>query len=88
MEQKIDNLIITDDPDRVDIDKVCLLLSNTYWAKTRPRNVIEKSIINSIPISIFDGESQVGFARVVTDYATFSWIADVIVGDKGSAKPS
>lgn len=80
MEQNIGQFTITDDPQRVDVDKVCSLLGDTYWAETRPRELIETSIKNSITISVFSGDNtQIGFARVVTDKATFAWIADVVV---------
>ena len=81
MEQHIDDLLITDDRSRIDIDKVCQLLATTYWAGDRPRALIEKSIAHSLCISVFCQQAQVGFARVVTDHATFAWIADVVVDE-------
>jgi len=79
MEQIIGPFLITDDPRRVDVEKVCALLGDTYWAKHRSRELIEKSLKNSINISVFAEDSQIGFARVITDHATFAWIADVII---------
>jgi GNAT superfamily N-acetyltransferase len=67
--------------DRLDIARVHRFLSTeTYWSPGVPREVVERSIANSLPFGVYaaDGE-QVGFARVVTDYATFAWIADVYV---------
>ncbi|MGK2857887.1 MAG: GNAT family N-acetyltransferase [Thermoanaerobaculia bacterium] len=70
---------ITTDPARVDIDRVHAWLSSSYWAPGIPREVVLKSIQGSIAFSAFlDGE-QVAFARVVTDRATFAWLADVWV---------
>lgn len=66
--------------DRVDIDAVHRYLSvESYWAQGVAREVVERSIAHSLPFSAFDGETQVGFARVITDYATFAYLADVFV---------
>lgn len=79
MEWKLNEYDITDNPSRVDIDAVCNLLSTTYWASDRPKELVRKSIENSICFSVLYSGRQVGFARVVTDRAVFAWIADVIV---------
>lgn len=73
---------ITDDPAAVDFEKVVALLKPTYWAGDRPSELIAKSIQHSICISVFFENEQVGFARVVTDRASFAWIADVIVDER------
>jgi GNAT superfamily N-acetyltransferase len=71
---------ITFDRDRIDIDLVHRYLSReSYWAANIPRELVEASIRNSLCISAFSGDEQVGFARVVTDYATFGYLADVFV---------
>jgi GNAT superfamily N-acetyltransferase len=57
------------------------LSEESYWAKGRSEEVIRCSIENSLPFSVFEGERQIAFARVVTDYATFAWIADVFVSE-------
>ena len=63
-----------------DLDVIHRFLSTeSYWAVGRPREVVQRSIEHSLPFGIYHGERQVGFARVVTDYATFAWIADVFV---------
>ena len=72
-------LHVTDDPGAVDIDFVVHMLRTSYWASARPREVIEASWRASLPFTMFDGEQRIGFARAVTDLATFSWIADVVV---------
>jgi GNAT superfamily N-acetyltransferase len=71
--------ILTDDREQIHLDAVCALLQPTYWADQRPRDVIEKSIRNSLCFGLFHSGAQVGFARAVTDYATFAWICDVII---------
>ncbi|MFD2023911.1 hypothetical protein [Promicromonospora aerolata] len=73
------------DPDRIDRARVHELVSqHTYWAKDRPREIMDAAIAGSRPYGVFrrgTGE-QVAFARVVTDGATFAWLADVIVEPK------
>ncbi len=73
-------LEITTDRTRIDVDWVHAVLSEqAFWAIGRPRDVVEKSIAGSLCFSAFDGHRQVGFARVVTDEATFAWVCDVFV---------
>jgi GNAT superfamily N-acetyltransferase len=79
MEYKRDNFMISDDPLRLDIEAVCGFLTRAYWADKRPREVIEKSIQHSLNFGVYDGERQVGFARVVTDRATFAYLCDVFI---------
>lgn len=65
---------------RMDVALIHGFLSQeSYWAHGIPRELVERSIAHSLPFGAFDGEAQVGFARVVTDYATFGYIADVFV---------
>lgn len=73
---------ITTDPSRVDLDILDAWLNKTYWAEGRPREVIERSVQNSLNFSAFLGGEFIGFARVVTDRATFGWVCDVVVEDK------
>ena len=71
---------ISTDRSRLDIDLIHDYLSNeSYWATGRSREVITRSIENSLSFGIYKGEHQVGFARIVTDYATFAWVADVFI---------
>jgi GNAT superfamily N-acetyltransferase len=72
---------ISTDPQRLDVDRIHRFLSTeAYWSPGVAREVVERSIAGSLPFGVYtDGGEQVGFARVVTDYATFAWIADVFV---------
>lgn len=71
---------ISTDRVRLDIGVIHNYLANeAYWARGRSREVVQRAIDNSLPFGIYKGDQQVGFGRVVTDYATFAWIADVFV---------
>jgi GNAT superfamily N-acetyltransferase len=78
---KKDNFLITTDRAKTDIEAVCAMLSRSYWANTRPREVIEKSIENSLCFNLFDDLKQIGFARVITDYSTLAYICDVFIDE-------
>lgn len=77
---------ISDDKSLISLDRVCELLATSYWAATRSRSCIETSIANSIPYGIYHNGHQVGFARVITDFATTWYLADVIVDDVHKGK--
>ncbi len=55
------------------------LSEESYWAKERTREQTQKAIENSLSFGVYKGEKQIGFARVVTDYATFAYIGDVFI---------
>ncbi|HKY29253.1 MAG TPA: GNAT family N-acetyltransferase [Pyrinomonadaceae bacterium] len=75
--------LISTDRDRLDFAAIHDFLSHqTYWAKGRSLEVVKRSIDNSLPFGLFKDNKQIGFARVVTDYATFAWLADVFVLDE------
>ncbi|MBL8061431.1 MAG: GNAT family N-acetyltransferase [Anaerolineales bacterium] len=82
MEYKRDPFFISDDPARLDMDAICDFLSRAYWAETRPRDVIEKSIQYSLNFGVYDGKRQIGFARVVTDRAIFAYLCDVFIHEE------
>ena len=71
---------ISTDQDRLDVDLVFRFLSEeSYWSPGIPRAVVERSINNSMCFGVYHGEVQVGFARIVTDKATFALVADVFI---------
>jgi len=61
------------------IDVIHGYLTRSYWAEGIPRAVVEKSVANSFCVGAFEGAAQVGFARLITDRATFAYLADVFV---------
>lgn len=90
IESKKDNLVLSTDPNRLNIDAICDFLAQAYWADTRTRKTIERSLKNSLVFAVYDGDRQVAMARVVSDYATFAWLCDVFVHpdyhDRGISK--
>ena len=73
---------ISTDRNRLDLAYIHRYLSEEcYWALGRSLDIVEKSIANSFCFGVYAGDRQIGFARVVTDYATFAWLCDVFVDD-------
>jgi len=70
---------ISTDRSRLDVDFVVSQVQQTYWASTRPRAHIVKSVEGSLCFGVYDGARQIGFARCVTDEITFAWLCDVII---------
>ena len=70
---------ITTDKTRIDVDAVHQFLSRSYWAAGIPRELVERSIEHSVCVAALDEDATVGFARVITDHATFAYLADVFV---------
>src|SRR5258708_13119545 len=73
------NVEICTDRERLDIALIHDFLRSSYWAKDIPRSIVEASIENSLCFGAFCDGEQAGFARVITDYATFAYLADVFV---------
>ena len=75
--------LISTDRDRLDSAFIHNFLSNnSYWARGRDFELVQRSISNSFNFGLYKANQQIGFARVVTDYATFAWLADVFVLDE------
>jgi GNAT superfamily N-acetyltransferase len=70
---------ISTDPARLDLASIHEFLTRSYWAKGIPLNVVRRSIEHSIPFGLYHGPRQVGFARWITDRATFAYLGDVYV---------
>jgi GNAT superfamily N-acetyltransferase len=71
---------ISTDVARLDVPLIHDYLSRrSYWAQGRSLEVVRRAIENSLNFGVFRQSQQIGFARVVTDYATFAWLADVFV---------
>lgn len=76
-----DAYVISDDKAQLQFDWVLGQLQATYWAAERSAETMRRAIAGSVCFGAFDPQTgrQVGFARVVTDFATFAWICDVVI---------
>lgn len=80
MEYHRNGYTISNDPGLLDVQLIYeFLTQHTYWAQNRTLDVVQRSIDNSLNFGIYFEGKQVGFARVITDYATFAWLCDVFV---------
>ena len=77
---RTDGYEVSTHPDRLDIERVQRFLTTSYWSPGIPLVVVERAVANSLPFGLYDpaGE-QVGFARTITDRATYAYLADVYV---------
>ena len=74
-----DNFTISTDPSRLDRDSIVDFLTRAYWASGRPRERTERALDNSLVFGLYDGDRQIGLARVVSDYAIFAYLCDVFI---------
>ncbi|WP_208589981.1 GNAT family N-acetyltransferase [Gracilibacillus suaedae] len=79
MEWYHDSYVVSDDRKFLDLNTIYKLLKPTYWANGRSKETIEQSIENSFSFGVYENNKQIGFARVVSDQAVFSWILDVVI---------
>jgi GNAT superfamily N-acetyltransferase len=79
MDYRRGEFVISTDRERLSLDAVHSFLTNCYWAKGIPREVVARSIEHSLCFGVYDGTTQVGFARVVSDFATVAYLGDVFV---------
>jgi GNAT superfamily N-acetyltransferase len=77
---------ISDDPARQDHDAVFRLIGTAFWGVDLDPAVVRRSVENSHGFGVFRGERQVGFARVITDYARFAYVADVVIAKEERGK--
>jgi GNAT superfamily N-acetyltransferase len=74
--------LISDDPARLEVDAIHTYLTRSYWATGIPREVVARSVANSLCLGIYAPpahKEQIGLVRVITDYATFAYLCDVYV---------
>lgn len=76
----ISGYFVTNNKEKMDFETIYSFISQSYWACGIPREIMERAIMNSECFGVFtDDGKQVGFARLITDYATFAYLADVFV---------
>lgn len=71
--------VVTTDRARLSEELIYEFLAQSYWAEGIPRKTVARSLRNSLCFGLLEGKRQIGFARVVTDYATFAYLADVFI---------
>ena len=81
MEWAKDGFTITTEKEKIDIPYVHRFLRQSYWACTIPVEVVQRSIEGSLCFAVFHQQKQIGFARVITDEATFAYLADVFIDE-------
>ena len=79
MEWKKDGFTVSTDRQKLDRDAIHRFLAGSYWARGIPREVVDRSIENSICFGLYAEEKMIGFARVISDAATFGYLSDVFV---------
>lgn len=73
------DFVISTDPDRLELDVVHDFLTECYWAKGIPRETVARSIENSLCFAVYGEGKQIGFARVISDFATYAYLGDVFI---------
>jgi N-acetylglutamate synthase-like GNAT family acetyltransferase len=71
--------LISTDRSKLDVDVIHRFLARSYWAEGIPRETVMRSIENSLCFGVYDNAKQIGFARVISDFATYAYVADVFV---------
>lgn len=80
MERRTDDLLISSDKSKLKLDIIHKFLAeDSYWANERTLEQTIKAIENSMCFGLYQGESQIGFARVISDFATFAYLGDVFI---------
>ena len=75
------NFIISTDKSKIDIDYVHDFLSHSYWSPGVPMETVIKAMNGSLCFGVYDNDKQIGYARMVTDTATFAYLADVFIDE-------
>lgn len=79
LEVRRERFTISTDPARLDVDAIVDMLRRAYWAVGRPRERTERALQNSLVFGVYDGDRQIGMARVVSDYSIFAYLCDVFI---------
>ena len=78
-EFKKDDYLISTDSSKLQINVIHDFLANSYWARDIPLEIVKRSLDNSFCFGLYKNDAQIGFARLVTDYTTFAYLADVFI---------
>ena len=78
-ERRRGDLFVSTDRARLDVDLIHRVLAGTYWASGIPRDLVVRAIAGSIAFGLYEDGRQAGFARVISDLATYAYLADVFI---------
>lgn len=78
--------IFSTDKEKLDINVIHDFLTNSYWSKNIPIEIVKRSIENSLCFGVYHQNKQIGFARVISDYTTFGYLADVFILERHRGK--
>lgn len=81
-----DGYLVTTDPAKFDLNAIHGCLVRAYWSQGIPRKTVERAVANSLCFAVLHGKAQVGFARVVTDCATYAYLCDVYILEEHQGK--
>lgn len=79
-------IVLSDEKARLDVERIHGWLAGSYWSPGIARDLVERSIAGSHCLGAYEGDAQVGFARMITDHATFAWLADVWIDEPARGK--
>lgn len=74
-----DDLLLSSDQSLLDIDLIHDFLSQSYWSEGIPKETVKKGIENSLSLGLYKNKKQIGFCRLITDHASFAYLADVFI---------
>jgi GNAT superfamily N-acetyltransferase len=74
--------LISTDRSKLDLARIHGFLTQSYWAEGIPIDIVQRSLEHSLPFGVYHAAQQVGFARIVSDYATFAYVGDVFILDE------
>ena len=80
------NFIISTDKNKINIEYVHDFLSHSYWSPGVPMETVTKAMNGSLCFGVYDNDKQIGYARMVTDTATFAYLADVFIDENYRGK--
>lgn len=86
VEARRDDLILSTDRSKLDLDAVLAMLHASHWGASVTREILERSVENSISVGVYHGVEQWAFARAVTDLATYAYLTDVIVASNARGR--
>lgn len=86
IESKRGSLVLSTDRGRIDVGAVLEMLLVSHWGGGLTRDRLERAIENSICVGVYEGAPQLGFARIVTDLATYAYLTDVIVAESARGR--